>query len=52
MVSDVLWMLGEGANVKKIREAYPSLTKEHVQAALEFVAKLTENRFDGILASA
>jgi uncharacterized protein (DUF433 family) len=40
MVSIVLEMLEDGASVKEILEAYPSLSKKHIKAALEFAADL------------
>lgn len=45
MVYLVLEMLKAGVSIKEILEAYPSLTEEHIKAALEFAAKLTERRF-------
>ena len=42
MVYLVLEMLEDGASVQEILEAYPSLTKEHVKAALHYVAQITE----------
>jgi len=46
MVSIVLEMLEDGADAKEIIEAYPSLTKKHIKAALNFAAQLTERSFD------
>ena len=46
MVSIVLEMLEDGADTKEIIEAYPSLTKKHIKAALNFAAQLTERSFD------
>ncbi len=40
MVSIVLEMLQEGASSKEILEAYPSLTENHIRAALEFAAQI------------
>ena len=40
MVSIVLEMLQGGATTDEILEAYPSLTKKHIRAALEFAAKV------------
>lgn len=51
MVSDILWMLKEGANIQEILEAYPSITENHVKAALEFAAKLAERKLDEALIS-
>ena len=45
MVSIVLEMLEDGATTKEIIEAYPSLTKEHIKAALDFAAKISERSF-------
>ena len=46
MVYLVLEMLEAGAPIEEILEAYPSLTKEHIQAALDFAAKVAERKFD------
>lgn len=46
MVYLVLEMLEAGAPAKEILEAYPSLTRKHIQAALDFAARLTEKKFD------
>ena len=43
MVYLVLEMLEEGASFKEIIDGYPSLTEEHIKAALDFAAKVTEN---------
>lgn len=45
MVSIVLEMLEDGATAKEIIEAYPSLNKNHIKAALNFAAKITERSF-------
>ncbi len=45
MVSIVLEMLQDRATTEEIIEAYPSLTEEHIKAALEFAAKLAGKRF-------
>jgi len=42
MVHLVLEMLEAGAPVEEILEAYPSLTKKHIKAALHYAAQLTE----------
>jgi len=42
MVHIVLEMLESGASLKEILVAYPTLTKEHIKAALKFAAELTE----------
>ena len=45
MVSIVLEMLEDKASTKEILEAYPSLTENHIRAALEFAARITERNF-------
>ena len=50
MVYLALEMLQTGSTIKEIIEAYPSLTKEHIFAALEFAARLTERGFDWLSA--
>ena len=42
LVHVVLEMLEAGASVQEIIRAYPSLTKAHIKAALDFAAKLTK----------
>lgn len=42
MVYLVLEMLEQGATYDEIIEGYPSLTEEHIKAALDFAAKITE----------
>ena len=44
MVWQVLEMLEDGAPVEEIFEAFPSLTKNHVKAALHYAAYLTRGR--------
>ena len=39
MVWQVLEMLESGESIKEILENYPSLTKEHIKAALKFAAQ-------------
>ncbi len=46
MVYLVLEMLEDGASIQEIIEAYPSLAKEHVKAALDFAAKIAERSFE------
>ena len=46
MVSLVLEMLEAGASYEEILEAYPSLAREHIKAALGFAAKAAERGFD------
>ena len=51
MVWQVLEMLEYEASLKEIFEAFPSLKKEHVRAALQYAADLTrgkENVITGI----
>jgi uncharacterized protein (DUF433 family) len=43
MVSLVLEMLEGGASVDEVLDAYPSLSKEHVQAALHLASRLVDN---------
>ncbi len=45
MVYIVLYMLRAGASLEEILDAYPSLTKKHIRAALGFASKLTERSF-------
>ena len=45
MVSIVLEMLEDNATAKEIFEAYPSLTENHIRAALHFAAKISERNF-------
>ena len=44
MVWQILEMLEAGMPVKEILEGYPSLTKEHIKAALHYAANLTKGR--------
>ncbi len=44
MVYLVLEMLEEGAPIQEILEAYPSLTPEHIKAALHYAARVLEER--------
>ena len=46
MVYLILEMLKSGASVQEILKAYPSLTKKHIKAALEFAARITERNFE------
>jgi len=46
MVYLVLEMLQDRATFKEITKAYPSLTKNHIIAALDFAASIAERRFD------
>ena len=38
MVWQILEMLQDGASFKEITKAFPSLTKEHIKAALQYAA--------------
>ena len=44
MVWQVLEMLEAGVSVKEVLADFPSLTKEHVKAALHYAADLTRGR--------
>lgn len=44
MVYLVLEMLEEDATIAEIREAYPSLTPDHIKAALHYATKVVEAR--------
>ena len=44
MVYLILDMLEAGATAAEIREAYPTLTPEHVKAALHYAARVLEFR--------
>ncbi|MEK6826733.1 MAG: DUF433 domain-containing protein [Nanoarchaeota archaeon] len=44
MVWQVLEMLEGGMPIKEILEDYPSLTKEHIKAALHYAANLTRGK--------
>lgn len=46
MVSIVLEMLEAGASYDEIIDAYPSLTRQHIKAALDFAARIAEQSFD------
>ena len=48
MVSIVLEMLEDGADTKEIIEAYPSLTKKHIKAALQYAGSLVK-RGDNVI---
>jgi uncharacterized protein (DUF433 family) len=45
MVWQVLEMLAAGCSEKEILRAFPSLTGEHIKAALEFAAKISERKY-------
>lgn len=40
-VQSVLELLAAGESIEDVLQAYPSLTKEHVLASLEFAARLS-----------
>ena len=44
MVYLVLEMLEAGASIEEIQDAYPTLTPEHVKAALHYAARVLEER--------
>ena len=44
MVYLVLEMLEDGASFEEIKEAYPSLTPDHIKATLHYAAKVLEQR--------
>ena len=44
MVWQVLEMLQDGAPFEEIFESFPSLTKEHIKAALHYAAQLTRGK--------
>ena len=54
MVSDIVEMIAAGEPIKDILEDYPSITRKHISAALEYAAKLVSGeryvRFTKILA--
>ncbi|MEK6873641.1 MAG: DUF433 domain-containing protein [Nanoarchaeota archaeon] len=45
IVQDVLEMLKAESNIREIIEAYPSLTKEHIKAAIDFSKKGSKRSF-------
>lgn len=50
MVWQVLDMLRAGCSQEEILKAFPSLTEEHIKAALEFASKITERKYVEVLA--
>lgn len=40
MVSDIVELIAAGERIENILENYPSVTREHISAALEYAAKL------------
>ena len=49
MVWQVLEMLESEASIKEILKAFPSLSEEHIKAALHYAADLTKGRDNVIL---
>ena len=49
MVYLVLEMLEAGTSVKEILKAYPSLTKDHIKAALHYAADITRSKDNVVL---
>jgi len=45
MVWQALEMLAAGDDVEDIRNAFPSLTRKHVQAALDYASSLTKESY-------
>jgi len=45
MVWQILDMLSAGENEKSIKEAFPKITKKHIQAALEYAGSLTRKSY-------
>ncbi|MFA5856439.1 MAG: DUF433 domain-containing protein [Candidatus Pacearchaeota archaeon] len=43
MVHTILEMLGAGASINDIINAYPAITPEHIKASLRYASKVTEN---------
>lgn len=44
-VQTILEFLGTGDTIDDLLEAYPSLSRENILAALQYSARLMENRF-------
>ena len=44
MVWQILGMLAAGESIKEILEDFPSLTKEHIKAALEYASEIVQER--------
>jgi len=44
MVWQILEMLEDGAPIEEIFEAFPSLTRNHIRAALQYAADLTRGK--------
>lgn len=45
MVWQVLEMLAFGENQKEIIKSFPSLTKQHIKAALEYASSITRQNY-------
>lgn len=45
MVWQILDMLSAGEDEKNIQEAFPKITKKHIQAALEYAGSLTRKSY-------
>lgn len=45
MVWQILEMLSSGASAKDIKQAYPSLSKKHIKAALDYASSLTKEGY-------
>ena len=43
MVWQILEMLKAGGTAREIHKSYPSITKAHIQAALDYEVNLTKN---------
>jgi len=50
MVWQVLEMLEADVSVKEIIEDFPSLTKEHIKAALHYAASITKSKDNVVVA--
>ena len=48
MVYLVLEMLEAGDTIEEILEAYPSISRKHIKAALEFAAQLTQRTVEPV----
>ncbi|MFZ1695081.1 MAG: DUF433 domain-containing protein [Flavobacteriales bacterium] len=47
-VQSVLELLAAGDSIDDVLQAYPSLSKEHVLASLQFAARLTGNGYTSL----
>ena len=48
MVWQILDMLSSGEGEAEIKEAFPKITKKHIQAALEYAGSLTKKAYGSI----